>query len=144
MRYVRQIVRLMVFGLIMQESAIATAQTGSGACKLDIGSPADGSTVIPSTPVTGRISESAAAVSGGNVWVIIHPDGDFYWVQQQGKVVNGQWRVAAHFGDGQTPTGFHFEVLALVAPTTLLNTGAKLNNFPAAACSSNKIDLYMK
>jgi hypothetical protein len=144
MRCLSKIASVMAIGLAMQQSMIATAQSAPRACQLNIVSPVNGSTVVPFTPITGQISDSTSAMSGGNVWAIVHPDGGFYWVQERGKVSGGQWRAASQFGDPTTPPGFHFEVMAVVAPTIALRAGDRLRDFPTAACSSNVIDVYMK
>lgn len=115
-----------------------------GTCELSITSPSDDAEVDPFTSVSGTISSETAAVAGSNVWVIIHPDNSWYWVQGMAQASKGAWRANTQFGDPDTRPGFHFEIRAFAAPTIPIKNGDKLSSFPMAACSSKLVNVRRK
>jgi hypothetical protein len=137
----RALIGFLALGAASFGAALSKAQGTAPSCLLTIITPANNSTVQALTPVTGGISGQTAALGNNYVWVVVHPDGDFYWVQHAARASNGTWRAIAHFGTGATPKGFHFEIQAFVTPTSPLKEGDQLSNFPIAACSYQIVDV---
>jgi hypothetical protein len=121
--------------------AIAQPHPG-GACEVVIDTPREGDKVTAFTPVVGRLSARAAAIAHGTVWIVIHPDGDFFWVQRPASASSPSWQASTRFGAGATPPGFHFEFQAVVAPTAPMREGDTLAAFPTGACASRVVSVY--
>jgi hypothetical protein len=62
-------------------------------------SPGNDARVAPFAPTSGNISADTAATGSNNVWVVIHPAGDSYWVQNVGRADGtGSWRAHTRYG----------------------------------------------
>jgi len=136
----RTFTTLLFAGVTVLPLCLATEGLADPAvCQVTITSPSGGQMVGPFTPVTGTVSARAAAAGDGIVFVVIHPDKDFYWVAPMANVSKLEWNSPAQFGIPETPHGFHFEVRAFVAPAVALREGDRLSGFPEAACASNTV-----
>lgn len=112
-----------LFASIACVASGASEKAAASSCSIAIKSPTNGGTVTELTPVVGFISQQAAVIGSSNVWVVIHPDGSDFWVERIAQAANGEWRAATQFGTAATPPGWHFEVQALVGPTSPLKEG---------------------
>jgi len=131
---------LLLAGVIALPLGLGVSRSSDLAvCQVTIKSPGGGQMVGPFTPVTGTVSARAAAAGDGTVFVVIHPDKDYYHVAPVAHVSRDEWLSAAQFGIPATPRGFHFEMRAFVAPATALKEGDRLSGFPDAACASNLV-----
>jgi hypothetical protein len=136
----RTVTALLAVGLVTSWSEPAPADPAL--CQVTITSPAGGQVVGPFSPVTGTVSPRATAAGDGTVFVVIHPDRDFYWVGPIAHVSKYEWLSPVQFGIPQTPHGFHFEIRAFVAPVVALQEGDRLSGFPDAACASNLVHVF--
>jgi hypothetical protein len=110
--------------------------------QLTITSPKHGAKVGPFDSVTGWISEEVLLTGSKQIWVVIHPDYDFYWVQSVAETTDESWRSATRFGNPDTRSGHHFQVAAFCEPTLAIRAADRLKEFPKAKYVSNIISVY--
>ena len=106
--------------------------------------PDDGSLVGPDTDVAGSVGGDREANEGKTVWVLIKPDGDYFWVQRPARVSRNRWRAETRFGDPYTEDGHYFGVCAVIDAETPLTVNQKLRVIPDARMTSNLVGVTFK
>lgn len=105
--------------------------------------PRDWDTVPEAPLVSGTISDTGVL----KIWLVVHPlkDGDSYWVQSPANVSDSRWQAQTHIGHPTlTKAGELFEVGAFAKPTSTLETGQVLADWPKAAIRSRLVTWVAK
>lgn len=67
-----------------------------------------------------------------NLYVLVYPEGDYWWVQETDIDSNGNWESNAYFGDPTKPSesiGTKFRIV-VIATSIQLEAGEKFDNVP--------------